>query len=314
MKKILLAVLTALAAVPCFAQSQFNASQYAQWRVPIVSGTAAGGTSIILSLSNAYTPQGLAIPFATAAPFSPITINDNTPETQTPTAVSLGPCPTAGFGPLCATITVSGGFTNSHGAALIPNVGSGTSGLYEAALAAKNGGGGIVVVDGSFGGTTANVVAGRGLYTNVSVNDNRPSSASFGGPAVISFLGSGTCSASATLYLVSSGSATNACSNTTATIAPFVAPRAGTLSGLGCSSTTGGVNASSGVVTVRTGALSSGTFTSTSLTATFGTSTSAADGNFAHAASIVAGQPVQVQITTQSGETLAGVACTLQFN
>lgn len=314
MKKLILATLLAFAAAPCFAQSQFNASQYAQWRVPIVSGTAAGGTSIILSLSNAYTPQGLAIPFATSAPFSPITINDLNPETQTPTAVSLGSCPTAGFGPLCATITVSGGFTNAHGAALIPNVGSGTAGLYEAALAAKNAGGGVVVVDGSFAGSTANVVAGRGLYANVSVNDTRPGSASFGGPAVISFLGSGTCSASSTLLLVSSGSATNACSNTTATIAPFVAPRAGTLSNLACSATTGGVSSSSGVVTVRTAPLASGTFSSSNLTATFGTAISASDGNFAHAAAIVAGQPVQVQITTQASETLAGVACTVQFN
>lgn len=314
MKKLIFAVILVSACAPCFAQASFNATQYAQWRVPIVSGTAAGGTSIILSLSNAYTAQGLPVAFATSAPFSPITIYDNSPETQTPTAVSLGPCPVAGYGTLCATITVSGGFTNAHGAALIPNVGSGTAGIYEAALAAKNSGGGTVTVDGSFGGSSANVTAARGLYATVSINDTRPNSPSFGGPVMLSFLGSGTCSASATLYLVSGGSATNACSNTTATVAPFVAPRAGTLSNLVCSSTAAGVNSSSGVVTVRTAALSSGTFSSSSLTATFGTSTSASDANFAHAAALSAGQPVQVQITTQSGETLAGVGCTVQFN
>jgi len=58
--------------------------------------------------------------------------------------------------------------------------------------------------------------------------------------------------------------------------------------------------------------VSNGTFSSTNLTATFGTATSANDTT--HTANVTLGQPIQIQVTSQASETLAGVVCTLQLN
>lgn len=122
-------------------------------------------------------------------------------------------------------------------------------------------------------------------------------------------VGTGVGTASQTLFLNGPSGATNAFTNTTATTISAVAPKAGTLADLSCTATAGGVNASSGVVTVRTAPLSTGTFASSSITGTFGTTTAASD--HTHSAAVTINQPIQIQITTQAAETLAGVQCQL---
>jgi hypothetical protein len=125
-------------------------------------------------------------------------------------------------------------------------------------------------------------------------------------------IGTGVATAATTLFLVGRDSSTNAFTNTTATTVSGVAPFTGTLSNLVCTSTAAGVNASSGAVTVRLAPLSTGTFAASTLTATFGTTTSAKDQT--HTAAITQGQPIQFQVTTQAAETLAGVQCRVQEN
>jgi len=115
--------------------------------------------------------------------------------------------------------------------------------------------------------------------------------------------------ASPGLFLNGPSSSVNAFTNTTATTIVATASKTGTLRDLICTSTAAGVNASSGVVTVRTAPLSTGTFAATAITATFGTTTSAKDQT--HTAAVTLGQPIQIGVTTQTAETLAGVYCTL---
>jgi hypothetical protein len=226
-------------------------------------------------------------------------------ETVTPTAasgcaanVSVGNC----------TITVV--TANAHGSG--DPVYSGSGGVSEAAIDANTspgGSGGVVVVDPSFSGTAANITTARSLFANVSIEDVRQPLLP---PQTLVAVGTGTATASSTLYLVGPGAATNAFTNTTATNATFVAPRSGTLTQMLCTATTGGVGAGSGVVRVRTAPVSSGTFANSAITATFGTGTSAND--VQHTASVVAGQPIQIQVTSAASETLAGAVCTLQLN
>ena len=125
----------------------------------------------------------------------------------------------------------------------------------------------------------------------------------------ISGVGTGVGTANTTLFLNGPSSTVNAFTNTTATTIVATAPKTGTLRDLICTATAAGVNASSGVVTVRTAPLSTGTFASTAITATFGTTTLAKDQT--HTAAVTLGQPIQYQVTTQAAETLAGVYCTL---
>jgi len=75
--------------------------------------------------------------------------------------------------------------------------------------------------------------------------------------------------------------------------------RAGTLLNLQVTAGTGGVNASSGAVTV----LKNGS--ATTLTCTVGTGTSCSDAT--HTAAFATGDVISIQFTTQAAETLAGV-------
>jgi len=75
--------------------------------------------------------------------------------------------------------------------------------------------------------------------------------------------------------------------------------RAGTLKALIVSAGTGGVNASSGVVTV----LKNGS--TTTMTCTLGTGTSCTD--ITHTQAYAAGDLISIQFTTQAAETLANV-------
>ena len=75
--------------------------------------------------------------------------------------------------------------------------------------------------------------------------------------------------------------------------------------GLYVTATHAGVSASSGVVTV----LKNGS--ATALTCTIGTGTACQDDTFAHAVSLVQGDVISVQFTTQGSEVLAGVTATV---
>lgn len=89
------------------------------------------------------------------------------------------------------------------------------------------------------------------------------------------------------------------CTSTTVNLG-VPARKAGTLVALNVSATHAGVSASSGVVTV----LKNGG--ATALTCTIGTGTSCIDNT--HSVSVVAGDVVSIQFTTQATEVLAGVA------
>lgn len=271
-----------------------------------VIGGPYGSGSVNIQLAHPWieTPDGRTIyPYSTSLP---VTIfNSSGSETLTPSAVSN--C--AANSPAPCTITVTASNTHGQGDYVM----SGTGGLYEAVFDANANGGGNVVVDPGSSATAANVTSARALYANVGIEDEKTAATGIAAPSVLlTAIGTGTATASSTLYLLAPGAATNAFTNTTATNATFIAPRTGTLRNLQCTATTGGVNGSSGAVTVRTAPVSSGTFASAGITATFGTATSASDTT--HTTNVSLGQPIQIQVTSQTAETLAGVVCTLQLN
>ena len=287
------------------AAGRYVAGAYQGISNSVIGGPYATGT-VNIQLAHPWieTPDGRTIyPYSTSLP---VTIfNASGSETLTPSAVSN--CSSNAPAPCTITVTAA----NTHGQG--DYVMSGTGGLYEAAFDANASGGGNVVVDPSSNATAANVTSARALYANVGIEDEKTAANGVASPSVLlAAVGTGTATASSTLFLLSAGAATNAFTNTTATNATFLAPRTGTLRNLTCTATTGGVNASSGAVTVRTAAVSSGTFSSTSITATFGTGTSASDTT--HTSNVTLGQPIQIQVTSQASETLAGVVCTLQLN
>jgi len=311
--KAVLFLLTAFASVSAFAQTsslskaagRYVAGAYQGITNSVIGGPYATGT-VNIQLAHPWieTPEGRTIyPYSTSLP---VTIfNSSGSETLTPSAVSN--CSANSPAPCTITVTAS----NTHGQG--DYVMSGTGGVYEAAFDANANGGGNVVVDPASNATASNVTNARALYANVGIEDEKTAAVGISSPSVLlTGIGTGTATASSTLYLVSAGAATNALTNTTATNVTFIAPRTGTLRNLQCTATTGGVNASSGAVTVRSAAVSSGTFSNTTLTATFGTATSANDTT--HSANVTLGQPMQIQVTSQAAETLAGVVCTLQLN
>lgn len=122
-------------------------------------------------------------------------------------------------------------------------------------------------------------------------------------------VGTGVGTAGTTLYLVGPTVSNSAFTNTTATTAIGIAPRTGTLRDLICAASAAGTAAGSGVVTVGTAALATGTFSDSTITATFGTGTTAVDQT--HTVAVTQGQPIRIKVTTQAMETLAGVSCQL---
>lgn len=150
----------------------FVASQYSNWRMAVVSGSAAAGAySIVLAQGAVVLPDGRNIvPFAANAPIS---IGQGaTAETVTPSAVSG--CTFAQATPSC---TITATFTYAHGAG--DAVTSGTNGLQEAINDAAgwngstiNSTGGEVVVDKTWLGTNA-MLSAASPFWNVSVLDYR---------------------------------------------------------------------------------------------------------------------------------------------
>lgn len=117
----------------------------------------------------------------------------------------------------------------------------------------------------------------------------------------------GVATASSTLGLYGTGPNVTATTCTSATIGSGIVvqgPR--TLQNLVVSATAGGVNASSGVVTV----LKNGS--PTTLTCTLGTTTFCSDG--LHSVSAVDGDLISIQFTTQAADTLAGLKAIVPWN
>lgn len=81
---------------------------------------------------------------------------------------------------------------------------------------------------------------------------------------------------------------------------------AGTFKNLFCHANTGGVNASSGVVTVRKNGVA------TAVTCTFGTGTTCGGGDTTHSFTTVNTDLLDISVTTQAAETLTQMACSLE--
>lgn len=156
------------------------------WQGRVVSGNSSTGSQsiIIANTQNGITlPDGTVIPFG--IPFSTLTpivvgYGQSNQETVTPTATSVGACPSGNLGigqAQCVTITAS--FSNTHGQS--ETAGDGTFGLQTAINYAQQMGGGIVTVDSvwsQMGGTNAMLTAAV-PFSNVSIADYRANSPQF---------------------------------------------------------------------------------------------------------------------------------------
>lgn len=148
----------------------FVAANYGKWSTVIQQGNASAGAATV-SVANASItlPDGRVItPFATNAPLY-VDIGANQ-DTVTPSAVSGGKYPPASYSPSQMFITAT--FTFTHGQGTL--VRSGTFGLQEAINDAFAQGGGVVVVDNTWKGTTAMITTATGtLPAGVTIQDNR---------------------------------------------------------------------------------------------------------------------------------------------
>lgn len=128
-------------------------------------------------------------------------------------------------------------------------------------------------------------------------------SGTWSGPFALQGSCSGTVTATSTLGLFGLGELTGqACTSTTIDVGQ-VMTLAGTLAGISVTAGTGGVNASSGVFTVRKNGAT------TTITCTVGTGTTCSD--FAHATAFAQGDIISVQFTTQAADTLANLKATV---
>lgn len=117
----------------------------------------------------------------------------------------------------------------------------------------------------------------------------------------------GVATASQTLGLFGTGANVTATTCTSTTLGSgVVSPGARTLQNLIVHAATGGVGASSGVVTVLVNG------STTALTCTLGTATSCED--VTHSVTTANGDLVSLQFTTQGSETLAGVKAVVEWN
>jgi hypothetical protein len=136
-----------LFAAPAFAQSHLgpgnsrSASAYQTWSARVVGGPyTTSNTQLVVSPANVVLSDGYTFePWATTVPLSIGQGANN--EALTPTAVSIGACPT-GYGGTCATLTFSS-LSYTHGSGDL--VTSGTSGIEDAIYDASQNGGGDVL-------------------------------------------------------------------------------------------------------------------------------------------------------------------------
>lgn len=154
----------------------FAAANFAYGSNPLIEGgvlltgnTTTGAGSVIVVRSpqpplpaSVTLPDGASLdPYATTAP---ITINDATPETVTPSAVSINSD---------GTVSITANLSNTHGQGAV--IASGSIGLQEAINAASAAGGGVVAIDSAwtgFGGTQAILNAATPV-AGVTILDNR---------------------------------------------------------------------------------------------------------------------------------------------
>jgi len=144
------------------------------------------------------------------------------------------------------------------------------------------------------GGNTFSTGAGGLIYKATSTGSYRSDGRSVNGTCT----GVGTAASTLGLFGTGPNETLTTCTSTTIG-SGIVMQAAGNLQILTANASAGGVNASSGVVTV----LKNGG--ATALTCTLGTATFCADG--AHTVSYVAGDLISLQFTTQAADTLAGV-------
>lgn len=160
----------------------FFAPCYATWQALILSGNAASGSqSIIIVPQGASGGTGVTLADGTALALpvvfntnTPITINDANAETVTPTAVTIGSCPSGflGVGNVAQCATVTATFSNTHGASAL--VYSGDAGIFEAITDAGNIGGGLVYWIADTGIVTLST-SGLTTTTTTKVPTNRSS-------------------------------------------------------------------------------------------------------------------------------------------
>lgn len=116
----------------------------------------------------------------------------------------------------------------------------------------------------------------------------------------------GTATSSSSSLTLSTVTSTSLACTDTSGLGIFTMPSAGEISNLQCFANTGGHAAGSGVMTVRKGGVGQ------ALTCTFGTGTSCSDNTAAHNFAVAAGNLLTIAYTTQSTETLASIACSVE--
>lgn len=185
MKKLLaVALLTLTAVIPAFGQtgpsvlsrvaSKFVASNYFALRAQVVSGNSStGSVSIIVGPVQQSLQDGRQVQMFQTGVLNPIIIDlGANNETVTPTAVSIGSCP-SGTPTIQNCATITGTFNNTHGNGSV--VISGSSGFGEAYWDAALNGGGLVVIDQAWtqlGGTDA-MIRATPVHPKVAAEDDR---------------------------------------------------------------------------------------------------------------------------------------------
>lgn len=158
-----------------------------------------------------------------------------------------------------------------------------------------------------FGGSTTDIALSSGTYDDLGGNKLVTSGKVFMNTGAVTLTGvgslrgscSGVATASSTLGFYGLGEHTAlTCTSTTVSLGPVMS-KSGTVYALNVTAGTGGVNASSGVVTV----LKNGG--ATTMTCTLGTGTSCIDTT--HTFTYVNGDVISAQFTTQVADTLANV-------
>lgn len=124
------------------------ASAFGQWNARTTNAITSGSQTITVDRCTVVAGNGIGVNFVPWAVNVPITIVDSNSETVTPTAVVT---PSAGSTTGCS---VTATFSNSHGAGA--TITSGDGGLGEAIVYAGSNGG-VIALDPSWGGTTAQI-------------------------------------------------------------------------------------------------------------------------------------------------------------
>jgi hypothetical protein len=186
------------------------------WQGRLISGNTATGSQSVILVGSTGGSSGLQLTDGTTIPvqtvFSTLTpvvfdLGQGAQESVTPTAVSVGTCPSGnlGIGGSLTCVTFTGSFVNTHGQSAV--VADGTFGLQTAINYASQIGSGVVSVDTAWrqmGGTNAMLTAAI-PYHDISIMDT-----SFGVPQFWNAQGGATAIATpATLIAATAGFSVN---------------------------------------------------------------------------------------------------------